>query len=1478
VTGTCLGAVTLQNNKNMMIQGGWSTDFTAHDPALYPTTLRATGGSAVTVRNEGIEPQIYDVTITGGSAARGAGVYIVNASPVFSNVTILNNHANTQGGGVFVDVGSKPNFVDSRIENNSASVGGAGVYINGGSGKFERVIVNSNTGATDGGGFYFKASDAQVVSGEIRNHSVGAHGGGVYMSGSRAQVLDTLIQDNSAGASGGGVYAYKSPATLQFNRIIGNHTNAGEMKFVPFIFDLALVERRGGGGGVYAEASDIRILNNYIAKNSAGASGGHVGVGIHMWLFEAAEVSGNMIVDNHGNGVYMRQNRSIFKFFLLLPPLMPPPFGPELILPLATPPPAKLYHNTIARNSGAGIYGYSQTNLEMANNLIWENSGGGIKLGEEIIPHLIVIIVPGFGFFVPIPIIYPTFYPSEGAADFTFWGPSVSFSTSGAFTDGSHEHDFAGENPGFQDPNNGNYHLKRVSLAFQNAKASGQSQDIDGNERKQGLKPDIGADEYEFRRTRYATVGGTDAAGDHLCLDWKRPCTLQTAIDSAEDGDLIKVAGYTDGRAYSTIINRDGHNTVAIIRKNVTIQGGYCETTTAQSGVMQCDWERPHPETYKTVFDAQGAGRGLTIETDKYLEVFDVHITGGSAELGGGLYVISSTAVLSNVAVFGNQATNGGGAYFVGSKAVMVDSQVHDNTATQGGGLYVGSADAVIFQRSTLTSNQATDGGAVYANGSKSKILDNTITGNSASGDGGAFYLVNSAIGIERNQVGSNNARRGGGFFLATGEPSVISNTVTLNQAAVDGGGFYLVGGAGVVQENIVTANQANSQADGTGRGGGAYLENTKVNFKENQVRQNSARTGGGLHLFAASDAIVDGNQVDDNTAVLDGGGFHLDASAAILTNNSVTGNRGRNGGGLYLFNFSSAQLGNTTVLSNTATEDGGGLYFRLSNASIDTALIRANRARTGGAVFAKLSKLTLSQVHAQANQSSTLGGAIYLDESDSTVMDSSFYSNTATLDGGGLYILRSGGALLQGIDAQGNQAGGNGGAVYLSDSSIGVLGRRMVGNRAAGNGGGLYADKSDATVEQFLVQGNQAVDGAGIYLASGSDAALASNAFVDNIATGRGGALAILGSSPTFVQTTFARNQGGEAVYVDVFGPVTSLLSFLNTIVADQPVALSLTEKNSATLSVTLWHNVDVRWNGPVDVATGDANIEDDPLFAADGYHLLKDSPAINQGAKTTASKDVDGESIPQAGVPDIGADEFPVPCVAQIERDPGRTYTSVQSAVDAAATGDLIKVAGVCREVTERNGLRQVLYLDKNVTLRGGYDPDNWTASYPMTQVTSIQPISTARSIYISGGVTPLIESLTIQGGNGSGQGGGPDGQDAGSNLYVVDASPVFSNTVIRDGGSVVYGGAGFLLRSDAQFITNTVATNSAVAGAAFFLSDSTATFTDNFFERNGASKDGGAFFLSGSTAQISANTFKQNSAGTAAAPPSSTPALLR
>ncbi|MCX7707998.1 MAG: hypothetical protein N2204_08335, partial [Anaerolineae bacterium] len=59
---------------------------------------------------------------------------------------------------------------------------------------------------------------------------------------------------------------------------------------------------------------------------------------------------------------------------------------------------------------------------------------------------------------------------------------------------------------------------------------------------------------------------------------------------------------------------------------------------------------------------------------------------------------------------------------------------------------------------------------------------------------------------------------------------------------------------------------------------------------------------------------------------------------------------------------------------------------------------------------------------------------------------------------------------------------------------------------------------------------------------------------------------------------------------------------------------------------------------------------------------------------------------------------------------------YATIQAAVDAAAAGDEIRVAaGTYSGVTARGGSTQVVYLDKALTLRGGFTTANWTTPNP-------------------------------------------------------------------------------------------------------------------------------------------------------------------
>jgi hypothetical protein len=59
-----------------------------------------------------------------------------------------------------------------------------------------------------------------------------------------------------------------------------------------------------------------------------------------------------------------------------------------------------------------------------------------------------------------------------------------------------------------------------------------------------------------------------------------------------------------------------------------------------------------------------------------------------------------------------------------------------------------------------------------------------------------------------------------------------------------------------------------------------------------------------------------------------------------------------------------------------------------------------------------------------------------------------------------------------------------------------------------------------------------------------------------------------------------------------------------------------------------------------------------------------------------------------------------------------------TLQQAVNVATSGDEIRVAtGIYTGVQARSGVTQVVYIDKTVTVRGGYTTTDWTTPYPLT-----------------------------------------------------------------------------------------------------------------------------------------------------------------
>ncbi|MFQ5613915.1 MAG: hypothetical protein ACE5H9_17475, partial [Anaerolineae bacterium] len=92
-----------------------------------------------------------------------------------------------------------------------------------------------------------------------------------------------------------------------------------------------------------------------------------------------------------------------------------------------------------------------------------------------------------------------------------------------------------------------------------------------------------------------------------------------------------------------------------------------------------------------------------------------------------------------------------------------------------------------------------------------------------------------------------------------------------------------------------------------------------------------------------------------------------------------------------------------------------------------------------------------------------------------------------------------------------------------------------------------------------------------------------------------------------------------------------------------------------------------------------------------------------------------------------------------------PTPCFGDIQAAVNAAAAGDEILVAaGTYTSLDTTGGHTETVFLNKSVTLRGGYTTTNWTASDPQANPTVIDPQGQGRGVYVGSGISATVEGF--------------------------------------------------------------------------------------------------------------------------------------
>lgn len=287
------GTINLDANVGEMEIG---SDIVLQGPGADLLTVDAGGNSRVFYVCGGSDTEIAGLTISGGSASQGGGLYDeCGNGTTLRNVVVTGNQASAKGGGLYSN--GPMTIIDSVISNNSAADTGGGLMVSGdlimsgsivsgnssvhgGGGAWvsDSITISDstfdlNTAGYCGGGLYAATvGEAITITGSTfsNNSADNCYGGAIDIDGNYNTVViaNTTITGNSANAGGGAHFDYGNYVTLAQDTIVGNSSTSTDSLY--------------SGGGVHFTdrlGTTFELSGTIISGNSAAAGPADIGAG-----------------------------------------------------------------------------------------------------------------------------------------------------------------------------------------------------------------------------------------------------------------------------------------------------------------------------------------------------------------------------------------------------------------------------------------------------------------------------------------------------------------------------------------------------------------------------------------------------------------------------------------------------------------------------------------------------------------------------------------------------------------------------------------------------------------------------------------------------------------------------------------------------------------------------------------------------------------------------------------------------------------------------------------------------------------------------------------------------------------------------------------------------------------------------------------------------------------------------------------------